>query len=148
VANREEYRFDVNANTEQANQAIDSLINKFSKLERTINKINKKGFENNYTTNQKDMDKSMRSYATMAKQMRDAHKYIQGSINKSYREMEKIKPPKPPRKPNKPHEPAPIRKNARKDVRDDYEQKMEKFKKRQANYEKRSKNYDSQYGPV
>jgi hypothetical protein len=144
VANREEYRFDVNANTEQANQAIDSLINKFSKLERTINKINKKGFENNYTTNQKDMDKSMRSYATMAKQMRDAHKYIQGSINKSYREMEKIKPPKPPRKPNKPHEPAPIRKNARKDVRDDYEQKMEKFKKRQANYEKRSKNYDSQ----
>lgn len=144
VANREEYRFDVNANTEQATQAVDNLINKFSKLERTINRINKKGFDNNQTTNQKDMDKSMRSYATMAKQMRDASKYIQGSINKAYRDIEKMQAPKKPRKPNKPHEPAPIRSNARKEVRDEYNKNMEKYKRRQANYEKRDANYQAQ----
>ena len=153
MANREEYRFDVNASTDQAEKAIDGLLNKFGKLERTIGRINSKGFENNHTTNQKDMDKSMRSYATMARDMAEASKQIHDSIAKAQKEMSRMQAPKMPRQPNRPHEPQKPkdpRKNASKESlakhakeMQDYEKAMEKYKRRQANYTNRSSTHSA-----
>lgn len=66
MAEEQTYRFDVEARVQDA---LDNL-NKVAKLMETIERLKEKGKADNFTTNQKDMDKNMR---TMKQLVREYH---------------------------------------------------------------------------
>jgi hypothetical protein len=101
MANVEKFLFQVDANTKQASDALNGII----RLMNTIDKLNGKGVDNFYTTNQKDMDKAMRSMSDLVNGYEDFNGIIEELIA-SQEKLAKAPMPKMPVTPRKPKDGA------------------------------------------
>jgi hypothetical protein len=101
MANIEKFLFKVDANTKQASDALNGVI----RLMNTIDKLNGKGVDNFYTTNQKDMDKAMRSMSDLVEGYEDFNGVIEELIA-SQEKLAKTPMPKMPVTPRKPKDGA------------------------------------------
>jgi hypothetical protein len=82
VANTEKYIFNVDAETGRAVQKLQQI----NKLMSTIENIRWKGVDDYYTTNQKDMDKNMRSMSKLTRMYREMDRDLT-NIQQKMREM-------------------------------------------------------------
>ncbi|QIW88686.1 putative tail lysin 2 [Bacillus phage P59] len=82
MANVEKYIFNVDAETSRATQKLQ----KINKLMSTIENIRWKGVDDYYTTNQKDMDKNMRSMSKLTRMYREMDRDL-ANIQQKMREM-------------------------------------------------------------
>lgn len=110
MANIEKFLFQVDANTKQASDSLNGII----RLMNTIEKLNGKGVDNFYTTNQKDMDKAMRSMADLVEGYEDFNGVIEELIA-NQEKLAKTPMPKMPVTPRK------LKEGATEEQRKEYE---------------------------
>jgi hypothetical protein len=126
MANVENYLFHVEADTNQAQQSLRQIVGLMNQLER----INDKGIDNYFTTNQKDMDKAMRSMSDLVKVYNDLNDELENMLE-NQEKLSTVPEPKKPVQPRKPKENA-------------SDEAKQRYESRQKEYESKKKQWDDE----